>query len=47
MTTNPLYAFLRSSLVKEIARYGGDVGGLVPEIVLVRLRDRLGPPPAI
>jgi pantetheine-phosphate adenylyltransferase len=44
MTTNPLYAFLRSSLVKEIARYGGDVGGLVPEIVLVRLRDRLGLP---
>ena len=42
MTTNPLYAYLRSSLVKEIARYGGDVGGLVPEIVLVRLRDRLG-----
>ena len=42
MTTNPLYAYLRSSLVKEIARYGGDVGGLVPEIVLVRLRERLG-----
>jgi pantetheine-phosphate adenylyltransferase len=42
MTTNPLYAFLRSSLVKEIARYGGDVGGLVPEIVLVRLQERLG-----
>jgi pantetheine-phosphate adenylyltransferase len=31
MTTNPLYSFLRSSLVKEIARYGGDVSGLVPE----------------
>ena len=30
MTTNPLYSFLRSSLVKEIARYGGDVSGLVP-----------------
>ncbi|HKB29312.1 MAG TPA: pantetheine-phosphate adenylyltransferase, partial [Streptosporangiaceae bacterium] len=23
MTTNPLYSFLRSSLVKEIAQYGG------------------------
>jgi pantetheine-phosphate adenylyltransferase len=50
MTTNPLYSFLRSSLVKEIARYGGDVSGLVPDIVLDRLRDRLaeelrpGPP---
>jgi pantetheine-phosphate adenylyltransferase len=41
MTTNPLYAFLRSSLVKEIVGYGGDVDGLVPEPVLGRLRDRL------
>ena len=30
MTTNPLYAFLRSSLVREIAAYGGDVSSLVP-----------------
>jgi len=41
MTTNPLYSFLSSSLVKEIARYGGDVSGLVPDAVLSRLRDRL------
>ncbi len=41
MTTNPLYSFLRSSLVKEIASYGGDVSGLVPEAVLARLRERL------
>jgi pantetheine-phosphate adenylyltransferase len=41
MTTNPLYSFLSSSLVKEIARYGGDVSGLVPETVLARLRERL------
>jgi len=41
MTTNPLYSFLSSSLVKEIARYGGDVSGLVPETVLSRLRERL------
>ncbi len=41
MTTNPLYSFLSSSLVKEIARYGGDVSGLVPETVLGRLRQRL------
>ncbi|HLX52231.1 MAG TPA: pantetheine-phosphate adenylyltransferase [Streptosporangiaceae bacterium] len=42
MTTNPLYAFLRSSLVKEVARYGGDVDGLVPALVVERLRERLG-----
>lgn len=41
MTTNPLYAFLSSSLVKEFARYGGDVAGLVPGPVLRRLTDRL------
>jgi pantetheine-phosphate adenylyltransferase len=41
MTTNPLYAFLRSSLVKEVAGYGGDVTGLVPDSVLTRLHERL------
>jgi pantetheine-phosphate adenylyltransferase len=41
MTTNPLYAFLSSSLVKEFARYGGDVERLVPESVLRRLTERL------
>jgi pantetheine-phosphate adenylyltransferase len=42
MTTNPLYAFLSSSLVKEVAQYGGDVTGLVPATVGQRLRERLG-----
>jgi pantetheine-phosphate adenylyltransferase len=41
VTTNPLYAFLSSSLVKEFARYGGDVTGLIPEIVNSRLTSRL------
>ena len=41
VSTNPLYSFLSSSLVKEVARFGGDVSGLVPEAVLVRLRARL------
>jgi pantetheine-phosphate adenylyltransferase len=41
MTTNPLYSFLSSSLIKEIATYGGDVSGLVPESVLGRLHARL------
>jgi len=41
MTTNPLYAFLSSSLVKEFARFGGDVSGLVPATVLERLDARL------
>lgn len=41
ITTNPLYSFLSSSLVKEVARFGGDVTGLVPEPVLRRLAERL------
>jgi pantetheine-phosphate adenylyltransferase len=41
VTTNPLYAFLSSSLVKEFAKYGGDVTGLVPEMVNSRLASRL------
>jgi pantetheine-phosphate adenylyltransferase len=39
--TNPLYAFLSSSLVKDFAKYGGDVSGLVPAAVLDRLTARL------
>jgi pantetheine-phosphate adenylyltransferase len=41
MTANPLYSFLRSSRVREIAAYGGDVAPLVPESVLARLQARL------
>ena len=39
--TNPLYSFLSSSLVKEVATYGGDVSGLVPDVILRRLQSRL------
>ena len=41
VATNPLYSYLSSSLVKEVATYGGDVSGLVPPIVADRLRERL------
>jgi pantetheine-phosphate adenylyltransferase len=44
MTTNPLYSFLSSSLVKEVATYGGDVSGLVPERVHASLIERLAKP---
>jgi pantetheine-phosphate adenylyltransferase len=40
VSTNPLYAFLSSSLVKEFAKYGGDVTSLVPGPVLDRLTVR-------
>jgi pantetheine-phosphate adenylyltransferase len=41
MSTNPLYSFLSSSLLKEIAQYGGDVSGLVPDVIRQRLEERL------
>jgi pantetheine-phosphate adenylyltransferase len=42
MPTNPEYSFLASSLVKEIAKWGGDVSALVPAHVLKRLLERTG-----
>jgi pantetheine-phosphate adenylyltransferase len=39
--TSPEYCFLASSLVKEVATFGGDVSGLVPPQVLVQLTKRL------
>ena len=39
--TSPEYSFLASSLVKEVARFGGDVSSLVPAHVLTRLTARL------
>ena len=44
MTANPLYSFLRSSRVREIATYGGDITSLVPGPVEARLRAKLSPP---
>ncbi|GAB3477787.1 pantetheine-phosphate adenylyltransferase [Amycolatopsis cihanbeyliensis] len=41
MSNNPLWSFLSSSLVKEVATYGGDVAHLVPELVHERLKERL------
>ena len=41
MPTNPKWSFLSSSLVKEVARFGGEVEGLVPDHVRKRLVDRI------
>ncbi len=41
IATNPLYSFLSSSLVKEVATYGGDVSHLLPEKVHAQLVERL------
>ncbi|HWC13607.1 MAG TPA: pantetheine-phosphate adenylyltransferase [Actinomycetota bacterium] len=41
VTAKPSWAFLSSSLVKEVARYGGSVEGLVPPGVAKALEDRV------
>jgi pantetheine-phosphate adenylyltransferase len=39
--TSPTYSFLSSTLVKEVASYGGDVSHLIPSMVHTRLIERL------
>lgn len=41
LATNPEYGYLSSSLVKEVATYGGDVTGLLPDPVLRRVREKI------
>jgi pantetheine-phosphate adenylyltransferase len=38
VATSPLYSFLSSTLVKEVARFGGDVTPFVPPAVIAGLR---------
>lgn len=41
MPTTPEFGFISSSLVKEVARLGGSVSGLVPDVVDRALKERL------
>jgi pantetheine-phosphate adenylyltransferase len=40
MPTTPEHSFLSSSLVREVARFGGDVSSMVPPPVAERLKGR-------
>jgi pantetheine-phosphate adenylyltransferase len=40
LSTSPQHSFLSSSLVREVARFGGDVSSMVPKSVLARLSER-------
>lgn len=42
ISTSPEHSFLSSSLVREVARFGGDVSSMVPAAVAKRLADRFG-----
>ncbi|NLV78699.1 MAG: pantetheine-phosphate adenylyltransferase [Rhodococcus sp.] len=41
VATNPTFSYLSSSLVKEVATYGGDVTDMLPEKVHERLLARI------
>ncbi len=42
ISTSPQHSFLSSSLVREVARFGGDVSSMVPPLVAARLAERFG-----
>jgi pantetheine-phosphate adenylyltransferase len=42
LMASPKYSFLRSSGVKELATFGGDIEALVPDEVARHLKERLG-----
>lgn len=42
MAASPVTSYLSSSLVKEVARFGGDVSTLVPPGVAERLKEKFG-----
>ncbi len=44
MPTNPQFSFVSSSLIKDVAKWGGDVTPHVPDAVAVRLREKLAKP---
>lgn len=43
VATDPAHGYISSSLVKEVARLGGDAGGLVPDVVAAALRAKVRP----
>lgn len=41
LTTNLQYSYLSSSIVKEVAAFGGDVSQFVPEVVVNRMKEKM------
>jgi len=41
VATNPEHSYLSSSLVRDVAMFGGDISELVPPVVLGRLAEKL------
>ena len=41
LLTTPKYGHISSTLCKEVARYGGDVSGLMPDHVIEAMRKKI------
>lgn len=42
LLTDPKYGYISSTLSKEVARYGGDISGILPPNVVDALKAKLG-----
>ena len=42
LTTNLNYAYLSSSIVKEVAKYGGDITSMVPNEIINDIHNKIG-----
>lgn len=42
LVPDPKYFVLRSSSIKELASFGGDLSGMVPDIVAKTLKEKMG-----
>ena len=40
LMTSPMYSFISSSMIKEVVSLNGCVDGLVPEIILKRIKEK-------
>ena len=42
LMTEEKYSFISSSLIKEVAKFGGDVSPYVPEYVVSKMKSKFG-----
>ncbi|APT84648.1 pantetheine-phosphate adenylyltransferase [Corynebacterium aquilae] len=45
LLTDPKYGYISSTLCKEVARYGGDVSGILPPVVVDAIHQKLADNP--
>ena len=41
LTTGLAYSYLSSSIVKEVAAFGGDISQFVPEIIIEKIQEKI------